>query len=305
MRPPPIWTEDQLKAAALEARAIFRAERLDEPLEIWKRTFELYRERFTRLFDQYGVALPGSLSPAQVAAIFRDELSDALRYLAGPPISEDDLEVLAEADSLAPSRLEADHAAASRILATIVQALDTKRFPWIADGRGPTDAEKSAAILASAALITAQRVSTTRRNDGKDAQERAVKAFLTAMGFTAIAARKIRTLDDAPARGQFCAESMVGTRKADVPVRLFDGRLMPIECKVSNSALNSVKRINNDAAVKAKTWKFEFGINQVVPVAMLSGVFKVSNLYQAQSEGLTLFWAHELDEMRVFIEATR
>jgi hypothetical protein len=38
---------------------------------------------------------------------------------------------------------------------------------------------------------------------------------------------------------------------------------------------------------------------------MLSGVFKVSNLFQAQSEGLTLFWAHKLDAMRAFIEATR
>ena len=98
---------------------------------------------------------------------------------------------------------------------------------------------------------------------------------------------------------------MVGSRKADVPVRLFDGRLMPVECKVSNSALNSVKRINNDAAVKAKTWKFELGVNQVVPVAMLSGVFKVSNLMQAQGDGLTLFWAHKLDSLGEFINATR
>lgn len=305
MQQPPVWTEADLRAAATEARAIFRTERLDEPLETWKRTFDQYHEQFIRLFNEYGIAHPGSLTEAQVAAIFRERLSDALRYLAGPPISEDDLGVLAEADSLAPSRLEADHAAAGRILTTIVQALDTKRFPWIAEGRGPTGAEKSAAILASAALITAQRVATKRRNEGKDAQEHTVKDFLTAMGFTAVPARKIRTLDDAPARGEFCPESMVGSRKADVPVRLFDGRLMPIECKVSNSELNSVKRINNDAAVKTKTWKVEFGINQVVPVAMLSGVFKVSNLVQAQSEGLTMFWAHKLDAMRSFIEATR
>jgi hypothetical protein len=305
MQQPPIWTEDELGTAAAEARGIFRTERLEEPLEAWKQTFEQYRTRFTRLFDEYGIAHPGLLSPAQVAAIFRNQLSDALRYLAGPPISEDDLKVLADADSLAPSRLDADHAVAERVLATIVQALDTKRFPWIDAGRGPTEAERSAAILASAALITAQRVSTTRRNDGKDAQEKAVKDFLLGMGFIALRARPIRTLDDAPARGQFCSETMVGSRKADVAVRLFDGRLMPVECKVSNSALNSVKRINNDAAVKARTWKFEFGVNQVVPVAMLSGVFKVSNLMQAQREGLTLFWVHRLDNMRAFIDVTR
>ena len=305
MQRPPTWTEAELSAAASEARRIFRSSRLDEPLETWKRTFDQYQERFERLFDKYGIAQPAKITSKQVAAIFRERLSDALRYLAGPPISADDLAVLAEAESLSPGRLEADHAAAGRVLATIVRALDTKRFPWIAEGRGPTKAERSAAILASAALITAQRVATTRRNEGKEVQERAVKDFLKAMGFTAVAARPIHTLDDAPARGEFCDESKVGTRKADVPVRLFDGRLMPIECKVSNSELNSVKRINNDAAVKARTWKEQFGTNQVVPVAMLSGVFKVSNLVQAQSEGLTLFWANKLEAMRTFIESTQ
>jgi hypothetical protein len=42
---------------------------------------------------------------------------------------------------------------------------------------------------------------------------------------------------------------------------------MPIACKVSNSEVNSVKRINNDAAIKATTWRQELGNNQVVPVA--------------------------------------
>ena len=41
---------------------------------------------------------------------------------------------------------------------------------------------------------------------------------------------------------------------------------MPIECNVSNSTLNSVKRVKNDAAVKAETWLKDFGTTQVVPV---------------------------------------
>jgi hypothetical protein len=88
-------------------------------------------------------------------------------------------------------------------------------------------------------------------------------------------------------------------------VRLYDGRLMPVECKVSNSSTNSVKRINNDAQVKAGVWLQELGTNQVVPAAVLSGVFKVRNPVGAQIGELTLFWAHELDDMRRFIDATR
>jgi len=304
MQQPPIWIQAELEEEAAAARALFRNERLSEPLENWKATFERYKTSFERLFAEYNLANPTALTPDQVATIFRDRLDDALRYIAGPPISADDLKVLAEVQSLAPSRIDAD--AAQRILATIMQALDTKRFPWIENGRGPTEAERAAAVLASAALITAQRVSTDRRNEGKGAQERALKDFLRSIGFTEARARDIRTLDDAPARASFCAESLVGSRKADVPVRLFDGRLMPIECKVSNSTLNSVKRINNDAAVKASIWRDELGRNQVVPVALLSGVFRVANLMQAQtSSGLTLFWAHRLEKLQEFIDATR
>ena len=80
---------------------------------------------------------------------------------------------------------------------------------------------------------------------------------------------------------------------------------MPTECKVSNSSTNSVKRLNNDAAAKAKTWIQEFGTATCVPAAVLSGVFKVHNLASAQADGLTLFWAHRLEPMIEFIETTR
>lgn len=80
---------------------------------------------------------------------------------------------------------------------------------------------------------------------------------------------------------------------------------MPIECKVSNSATNSIKRLNNDAAVKAGAWRNEFGELQVVPAAVLSGVYKLRNLNDAQRTGLTLFWVHDLDRLLEFIDQTQ
>ena len=83
-------------------------------------------------------------------------------------------------------------------------------------------------------------------------------------GFEQTATRRVPTLSVAPAEGQFCRESMLGSRKADFIVGLMDGRTMAIECKVSSSSVNSIKRLNNDAAVKATVWKREFGTMQVV-----------------------------------------
>lgn len=304
MKSPPVWNEEELARDVEEARQAFRRERLSEPLEKWKRVFDEYKAKYERLFADCGVTPPSDLAAEQLAEIFQDGAGEILRYLAGPPISADDLKVLAET-SLAPARILSDPAAAQRVLDVILKTVDPRRFPWIAEGRRPTQEELSAAVLASAALLTAQRVSTARRNEGKDSQERTVKRFLESMGFRQVSARPIRTLTDAPEMGEFCGESLVGSRKADISLRLHDGRLMPIECKVSNSATNSVKRINNDAQVKAAIWRREFGTNQAVPAAVLSGVFNVRNLMQAQEGGLTLFWAHDLEPLRAFVEATR
>ncbi|MBK8047734.1 MAG: XamI family restriction endonuclease [Anaerolineales bacterium] len=70
-------------------------------------------------------------------------------------------------------------------------------------------------------------------------------------------------------------------------------------------ATNSVKRLNNDAAVKAEVWLSDFGTRNVVPVAVLSGVFKPHNLLNAQNRGLTLYWAHRLSDMTEWMDLIR
>lgn len=126
--------------------------------------------------------------------------------------------------------------------------------------------------------------------------------YLARIGLTEVIPSSIGTLVKGPQAGQFCGECLLGERKADVVVRLPDTRLLAIECKVSNSATNSVKRLDNDAAVKAEYWLKQFGVAQVVPAAVLSGVFNPLNLEQAQQRGLSLFWAHDLQRLGSFIE---
>ena len=187
----------------------------------------------------------------------------------------------------------------------LLASLDSKRFPWMAEQRRPDEAELHAASLASASLMATQRVQTARRNLAKIEQEKQVADHLAGIGLVEAAPRTISTSSDAPGHGSFCGECMFGDRKADLVVRLHDGRLMPIECKVSNSATNSVKRLNNDAAAKAAAWIHQFGTRQTVPSAVLSGVFKKNNLIQAQNIGLTIFWAHDLHTLADFINSTR
>ncbi len=275
---------------------------MQEPLEAYLDAFDRYQGVVEDLLEST-VDL-SELSESALVVLTDEKLLEAFRYLSGPPISFDDLKTLAESP-ISPARLKADPQLVQRIIDTVRSGLDQRRFPWVVDGREPSEAERNGAVLASAALMATQRLSTARRNEGKSEQEEQVRQTLRQFGFKEVERRTVLTLAGAPGPGEFCMESVLGKRKADVLVGLWDGRTMPLECKVSNSATNSIKRLNNDAAAKAEAWTSEFGKTQVIPTAVLNGVFKLHNLQNAQERGLTLLWSHRLRDLTDFIAKTR
>lgn len=300
-----VWAADQLDHDRKLARELFARDRMLEPLEEYLGQFDRVRAVLDDLIESTGDL---SRLEDQALAILTDPAKlEGFRYLAGPPVSEDDLKTLADASSIAPQVLRSNPELVARIVATIRDGIDRRRFPWLTDGREPTNAERDAAVLASAALMATRRTETSRRSEGKRIQEGRVRQALLDHGFAEvrIPGNVIATLGDAPRPGEFCREVTLGTRKADLVVGLWDHRVMPIECKVSNSSTNSIKRLNNDAAAKAEAWVGQFGTIQMVPVAMLSGVYKLRNLEQAQDRGLTLYWAHRLGDLTKWIERTR
>lgn len=302
---PKKWSRVDLENDAKTSASNFREERLTEPLLLWKIHFRDIRKRVRQLFNEVGLRNPTAIHSTRVIDLYKLKLDDVIRYMAAPPISQDDLSVLSSS-KLSVTALRRSPVHPRSVLRTIRQSLDPFRFPWVSAGLKPSAAEWKSAINTSAALMTAQRVATIRRNSGKDEQESAVKLFLqNTMKLKEVKARTIDTFRDAPAIGEFCGESKVAGRKADIVVPLPDGRLLLIECKVSNSATNSVKRVLNDAAAKADKWTQSFGDMLVVPAAVISGVFNTLNLEQAQEKKLTLFWAHRLDDLGAFIESTQ
>jgi hypothetical protein len=80
---------------------------------------------------------------------------------------------------------------------------------------------------------------------------------------------------------------------------------MPIECKVSNSAVNSYKRLVHETCSKATTWYTQLGRAQVIPTAVLSGVFSTANLGDAQHKGVYLFWQHRLADLAAFVKKAK
>lgn len=301
MSEPRRWTLAELERDVEEATSAFREERLKESLNQYSEFFEHFSSVFRDLVDRLPALARGEDSADALVEILRTpDPRTALRYLAAPPVSEDDLRTLAKT-KLSATALKATPENARRVAAIVLRLVDPHRFPWVAESRAATTDEVERAVVASSAMVAAQKVSTARRGASK-LQEEAVKEVLRVCGFVEDSSRPdIENLADAPAPNRFRGECKLGRTKADIVVGLPDQRVLAIECKVSNSAVNSYKRVNHEAVGKARLWRSDFGRRQIVAAAVLSGVFNPSNLATAQEEGLVLFWAFRLGDLAGFL----
>lgn len=299
---PPHWTAEQLQQSLEVAIERFRKERLEEPLEAYLEAFDEYQGAVEDLLE---ITVDLTQLDNNALDILTDtNLLEAFRYVAGPFISADDLKTLADA-KLSTRQLRANPDMAERIVRVVLGQLDRRRFSWVSENREPTESERSAAVLASAAVMATQRAGTKRRNLSRNEQEEKVEAALLQVGMTQVQTRTVNMLNQAPAAGEFCRESKLGSAKADFIIGLYDDRKMALECKVSNTSTNSVKRLNREAAAKAGDWRRHFGERPIIPTAVLSGVYKLHNLQQAQDASLTLIWAHDLDALTSWIDSTK
>lgn len=293
---PPHWTSDQLREnCAAEAEA-FRTTRREEGPEAFAQAF-----RSALAEVQRSLSLTDNLRSLAGGSVFVDHPDEveAFRYFCGPPISEEDLWTLVGESKFrrVPPALAPDVAAA------LVGSLDSVRFPWMSEGRAPTPQELDRATFATAVLMAARKVGTDRRGSASTRQEGEVAAQLEAAGFTLDPDRTEIRMVDQLQRGTFSRERKIHGKKCDLPVRLHDGRLLAIECKVSNGPKNGWKRLNAEVGGKAGVWARELGSAQVITAAVLRGIFDLSSLNRAQDAGVVVFWERRLDQFVEFVQA--
>lgn len=247
-----------------------------------------------------------------------------MRYVAGPPISEDDLGVLVtrSVNGITRGAIAADSQLPLAELRLICRLSDPYRFPWLASRRTPSMREIRESIAATTALHATQALMTERRNYGKAIEQRLEQRLLELNFVRATGGRRTRQKPGVvepppfPSKGRvtqpshhpvfphFYGECVVYSRKVDLFIALKSGIMVAVEAKDSSSALNSKKRLLNDTAAKAKSYQVAAGKN-IISVALLSGVFTVPDLIEAQKAGLYLVWAHKLDEFIAWIGSQR
>ena len=301
------WTAAEIRKDAARARSLFRERRVGEPKEKYLEAFQVIERANRTLTPQLTRIFSDPLDIDLLVSIIKDrELLSAFRYLAAPPVSEDDLETLSGA-RLAWTQIKASGAKAKAVRDVIAAILDTKRFAWLRERRDPTKHEIEAAILASSVVASAQRVQTERRSAEREELQGAVDHILEGLKFRKAGKARpgIRILRrDAPKPGEYMNEVLIGEHNADVAIGLKDFRVLAIECKGSNSEINSRKRINKEVARDASSWIEKFG-DEIVPAAVIQGVFNPAYIEQAQETPVVFFWAHRLEDLVRFIKSMR
>lgn len=293
---PPHWSPDQFDVDRTKSLDAFVASWGAEGTDRYQRIVAEYASQLDRLFIASNdlVELSGATFTGDASLV------QAARFLTAPPVSADDLATLIGGNIGVKKPSEDRAVQAAKIIRS---AWDPIRFPWIEANRSPTKAERSTAILWTASIWAIEAMRTLKRNESSKQQEDLVSTTLERVGFTRVPRRPIQHLDDLE-RGSFTRESLLGSQKCDIPVRLHDGRLLAIECKVSNTAINSRKRLNKEVGANAAHWRENFGA-QVVTAAVLAGVYSLSNLILAQDhQGITIFWAHDLSPLSAFVQAS-
>lgn len=289
-------TKDELESARSRCERRFVAQRGEEGFVSYRKLYEEQRRAVDGVLQ-----VTDNLAKLDADAVRTDPGAwQTLRYFSGPPISEEDLWTLVGRKfKRVPPEL-ADAASAA-----LGAAIDPIRFPWIAENRKPTEVEADRAAMSTAILLAATKLSTSRRGSASVLQEAAVSVALTGIGFDLDASRTDVGVLDVMARGAFSHERKVAGAKCDVPIRLKDGRLLAIECKVSNGPKNGWKRLHREVGGKAQTWRGHFG-NQVVTGAVLGGSFDLSCLEKAQAEyGIFLVFEHDLARLTDFVVAAK
>lgn len=302
---PRVYSDAELAREADRMAQEFAQERARAEAELAR----YYHERFAEAFEQAREVMARTRDLARLAeegrGLLADGLLPVLRSMDRPTVSEDDFKSLSDTGTAAPSRLaQGDTCRAA--LAYLRRNLNADLFPWLAVGGSPTEAQRFAALTAVAALVADQKTKTAMRGNASKEQEAAVRtALVERCGMNAVEGRDFDLVSDGPGRGQvFARETKVAGTRADVVLGLYDGRIMCLECKVSNSTANSFKRLNHEVVDKAAKWGAEFG-RQCVCGCVLKGRFSAPNLAAAQREGAYLFWSSSLDSLTDFVNATR
>lgn len=229
------------------------------------------------------------------------------RHLLAPPKSQDQFKLLCDEWSKVseisgrPQRPDAV-LAVSKVL---VQWMDSEIAPWLIANRDATEVERELLIERVISFIAPKLTETQKRNRLSAEQERDVVELLRGLKWTQLPSVTIDVRAAIPPK-HFMHKTRFATatttaQEVDIACGFSSSYVAAMECKVTNDATNSVKRIN-DVLKKAAAWKSHWG-SFVETAALLQGVIKPEDVQRLTDEGVKVFWSHDLDAFARWVQS--
>lgn len=229
------------------------------------------------------------------------------RHLLAPPKSQDQFKLLCDAWSKAsensgrPQTTEAVRA----VSAVLAQWMDREIAPWLTANREPTKVERELLIERVISFIAPKLSDTQKRNRLSAEQESAVVELLKSLGWIQLPSVTIDTRAAVPPK-HFMNKTRFATatttaQEVDIACGFSGSYVAAMECKVTNDATNSVKRVN-DVLKKASAWKDHWG-SFVETAALLQGVIKPEDVQRLTDNGVKVFWSHDLDTFAKWVQS--
>lgn len=232
-----------------------------------------------------------------------------LRHLFAPPISQDQLKLIAP---LYPKGAEKtwtklSPAAAAEFEREFLARRDKNLTAWLATNATPSKRQVKRVIDTVTPMISSQIFNTVRRNRLSDEQEKAVETLLQSKGWTKSPSVTVSSPADLSPehymRKTRAKASKTATKEVDIACGVSANLILAMECKVSNDATNSVKRVS-DVLDKAKSWQTHWG-GFIQTAALLQGVIAYKEVVRLMNDDVLVFWSHDLEALSDWLDAQK
>lgn len=228
-----------------------------------------------------------------------------LRQMLAPPLSQDQFAIVCPSYSKALENTDrpvpADKAAS--VAEAFLSMRDIRLLPWLSENRAPSAEEIRHVVTAVTPLLASQIHLTAKRTASSTDQEEAVVALLNAKDWERLPSRLVDRGAILAAK-QFMKKTKFATttrpQEVDIACGLGGTMVLAMECKVSNDATNSVKRVN-DVLKKATAWRDHWG-SFVRPAALLQGTIGYKDVQRLTHAGVAVFWSHDLPRFERWID---
>ena len=256
---------------------------------------EFWEECLSQATDEVSEALRATkdLSDIPAALLETGRHARALRFLRGPPLSQDQF-ALACPDWIKGTE-KTGAQLTQRVADSVAETFERWKDPLLSVSQ-KDEGDRDKAIYSTAILIAQTEFATKKRMRLAKAQEQSAVDLLLESSWVEVFLGKV---DEPGALGerQFARATQFATadgssHEVDIALGLSGRRILALECKVSHDRTNSIKR-TNDVLKKAEAWKKQWG-KFVITGALLQGVFGEKEPRRLLEAEVEIFWSHRL-----------